>query len=86
MTPIAQQQYSEFKSALNAYGLMGDFEDYSSLEEAMENGGLQFSHEWKELYDTYNATMTEINAVSIICVVTAMLSFSYAVIKMQRKQ
>lgn len=85
MHPIAQQQYTTFKNELYACGLQGDFENYGSIEEAMRSGGLQFSYEWQRLYDAYNLTMTEISVVSIICIATAVLSFSYAVTKIRRK-
>jgi hypothetical protein len=85
MEPMAQQQYSAFKSVLNSYGLDGDYEYYGSVEEAMRNGGLQFNYEWQRLYDAYNLTTTEIYAVSIICILVAVLSFSYAFYKWQRK-
>ena len=78
MEPMAQQQYMEFKSVLNSYGLVGDYEYYGSIDEAMKSGGLQFNYEWKRLYDAYSLTKTEIYAVSIISVLVAVFSFSYA--------
>jgi hypothetical protein len=77
MQQTAQRQYIEFKSVLNAYGLKGDYEYYGSIEEAMESGGLVFNYEWKNLYDAYSLTITEIYAVSIICILVAVFSFSY---------
>jgi hypothetical protein len=85
MEPIAQQQYSAFKSVLGSYGLNGDYEYYGSIEEAMRSGGLQFNDEWKRLYDAYSLTMTEIYAVSTICILVAALSLCYAFYKWQRK-
>ena len=79
--PIAQQQYEEFKSVLSDYGLMGDYEYYGSIEEAMRSGGLQFSYEWKNLYDAYSLTMTEIYIMSLVCISIAILSFMIAVYK-----
>ena len=81
MQPIAQEQYLEFKRVLNSYGLIGDYDYYGSIDEAMEKGGLVFNNEWKNLYDSYNSTMTEIYVVSIIFMLVTVLSFSFALYK-----
>lgn len=77
MNPIAQQHHETFKAMLNQFGYQGNPENYGSIEETIKNG-LQFSYEWKRVYDAYQTTLTEIYLVSAICVAIALICFYYA--------
>jgi len=84
MNPIAQQHHETFKGMLNQFGYQGNPENYGSIEEAIKNG-LQFSYEWKRVYDAYQTTLTEIYLVSAICIAIALICFYYVGYKHLRR-